>query len=109
MITYGTFIGMPVTTSALNVFKPISERGESSYVAIRPWEALKKVLENTGDHVVFVVTKAQMDPFLECVKKCNLEQYLVVRQDGPTDGTRNSNYPNDPRRLRHFIFKGKGE
>lgn len=104
MISYGTFVGMPsVKTDAL-----IGTFGKPQRT-IRPWEALKQVMEHTTDHVVFVVTKTQMPEFMKVIKHAGLEKYLVVRQDGPRQGTRNPNYPNDPRRLRHFILKGQGE
>ena len=77
-------------------------------VKINTWLAVRKVLENTGDHILWVVTTEQLPGFLDMVKKYNLDKYIVVgHRDIMNSGTTNRNYPDRGRRLKVFIMKGK--
>jgi hypothetical protein len=76
-------------------------------VVVDGWKAIKRVLEHTGDHVCWIVTKVQLPDFLKKIKEQTLDQYLVVaHHDYSETGTTNRNYPDDKRKLKVFIMKG---
>jgi hypothetical protein len=74
---------------------------------VNAWEAVRKCLQGTSDHIVWVVTNEQKANFLKMIQKYDLEKYLVVDQRGDEEGTTNRNYPDMGRRLRTFIMKGE--
>jgi hypothetical protein len=81
--------------------------GRSPSKIMHPWKAIKKTLEGTGDHILWIVTKQQLHSFLLKIKEEKLVEYLVVKHDDmENSGTTNRNHTNDPRRLKVFIMKG---
>lgn len=93
-------------------------------ILVNHWRIIQKVLAESGDLLVWVVTRKQMPDFMEKIKKYDLEKYLVMKQDkytplvynqrtdrydhpGPdAEGITNHNYPQDHRKLKLFIMKG---
>lgn len=73
---------------------------------INPWVGIQEMMEGTGDHLIWIITKLQKQKFLDMMKKYDLEKYLVVDHSKDPSGTTNRNYPEDPRRLKVFIMKG---
>jgi stalled ribosome rescue protein Dom34 len=73
---------------------------------VNVWEAIKKALEGTGDHIVWIVTTEQKAAFLAMVKKYKLDKYFVVDHSEEGKGTTNRNYMDKPLRLKVFIMKG---
>lgn len=72
------------------------------------WTAVKELLENTNDHVIFVVTRRQLPSFKEQLKTHDLEKFAIVLHDH-TVGVTNPNYRSDVGKLKVCILKGKGE
>lgn len=91
---------------------------------INHWLFIQKILAESGDLLVWVVTRKQMPDFMAKIKKYDLEKYLILKQDKYTplvynrntdrydhpapdaEGITNHNYPTDPRKLKLFIMKG---
>lgn len=94
----------------------LSRFGETPRV-VNPWEAIKDALEYTDDVFIFVVASNQLgdrvNPGLaRDLFNYKLEEYLIVdhRTTGNVvRGITNRNYPDDLRRLKLFVLKGKGE
>lgn len=85
---------------------PYDKPGSPKKVA-NTWLAVKKVLENTGDHILWIVTNEQLTGFKNMLEKYDLNKFVVVgHRDIMTTGTTNRNYMDRPRRLKVFIMKG---
>lgn len=75
---------------------------------VNPWEIIKTNLENTKDHLVWVVTTDQLMAFLTEIRSRGLDKYLVIDHSKAGQGTTNRNYPDRSLRLKVFIMKGVG-
>lgn len=98
MIYHCTFM---YTAEQMNV-----ANGFGNPVLINPWEVYRHRLENSADTFVWIVTAYQLDPFMEYVRKYDLEKFLTVRMDDPKVGVTNRNYMSDPGKLKVFVMKG---
>lgn len=72
---------------------------------MNPWKEVKKVLENTGDTIIWIITLDQSAKFIPKIEAEGLDKFLVV-DHRKFAGSSNRNYPTYGRRLRVFIMKG---
>ena len=69
------------------------------------WKVVQKVLEGTGDTLIWTVTTEQQPAFEVKLKHYGLEKYLVAAHRKEGEGTTNRNYMDKPRRLKVYIMK----
>jgi hypothetical protein len=99
MIYHVTFQNMPGTVNIAGLGKT------PEYVS--PWLVLRDLLETTGDTVIFVLARFQLDDFMRTIRARGLEKFCVVKMDTEYGlGVTNRNYSDDPAKLKVFVMKG---